>query len=225
MKYLQGHKFSKTVLLFFLFFISYRANAQLSLGGGLNSVVAFGIKKPYLGIHLFGEYREDEQSYYAKLSSTLSQTELSGTLDLQSNIPNDTSSFAAVVDASQTFKYTNIEVGKRYYFGRDLDFGLSGYGGSHFNLAINSVNLKTGSFDNTHYSLPSDTPYTGHILGVGVGLNGGVQYGFYFGHLYFDAGFNYLLTAMPSNALASSSTSIKQVVFVFNLGFKRTLIW
>jgi hypothetical protein len=218
---------SKLFKIFFIIFVSsysFHSFSQLAIGGGFNSVVAFGVKKPYPGLHLFGEMREDDQSYYVKISSTLKQASLQGTIDLEPII--DTLELGSTI-ADLTFKYTNIEVGKRYYFGQDIDYGFSAFGGSHVSMIFNKASISPRDFNKSLYQTPVSE--SGSILGLAVGLNGGVQQAYYFGTIYLDAGLNYLITAIPSNQLASDCIStyglVKSVSFTFNIGYKRSIIW
>jgi hypothetical protein len=224
MKNISLSKLFKIFVFIFLSSYSFQSFAQLAIGGGLNSVVAFGVKKPYAGMHLFGEMREDDQSYYVKLSSTLKQASLQGTIDLT---PIDETLEMGSTNADLTFKYTNVEVGKRYYFGQDIDYGFSAFGGSHVSLIFNKASIRPGDYDESLYQKPASE--TGNVLSLAVGLNGGVQQAYYFGTLYFDAGLNYLITAIPSNQLASDCIStyglVKSVSFTFNIGYKRSIVW
>lgn len=207
------------VLAFFL--TTNYSHSQLYLGGGANSVLAFGIKSPYTGLHLFGEYLDVDQSYYGKFSSTLYKSESDVLISLTPLDPN------ALELGSTTgkikFNYSNFEFGKRRYFGDDLEFGLSGFGGTHANVGINQLRLQADSYDTQTYTLGSLDNTKGSILSLAFGLNGGIQNAFYFGTFYVDAGLNYVLTALPSNDFAASTTSFKSLFFVFNVGFKKRI--
>jgi hypothetical protein len=223
MRNISLSKLFKIFIIIFVSSYSFHSFSQLAIGGGLNSVVAFGVKKPYAGMHLFGEMREDDQSYYVKLSSTLKQVILQDTIDLT---PIDETLSMGSTNIDLTFKYTNIEVGKRYYFGQDIDFGFSAFGGSHVSLIFNKASIRPGNYDESLYQEPVSE--TGNVLSLAVGLNGGVQQAYYFGTLYFDAGLNYLITAIPSNQLASDCISngiVRSVSFTFNIGYKRSIVW
>ena len=224
MRNISLSKLFKIFVIIFLSSYSFHSFSQLAIGGGLNSVVAFGVKKPYPGLHLFGEMREDDQSYYVKISSTLKQASLQGNLALEP-ILAETDTASTSVDLM--FKYTNIEVGKRYYFGQDIDYGFSAFGGSHVSMIFNKASIRPGNYDKSMYQTPISE--SGSILGLAVGLNGGVQQAYYFGTIYFDAGLNYLITAIPSNQLASDCIStyglVKSVSFTFNIGYKRSIVW
>lgn len=192
------------------------------VGGGINSIVAFGVKKPYIGLQVLVEKREEDQSLYGKISSTLPQKEADLLITLD---PVDVTKSPLDVSTHLTYNYTNLEFGKRYYYSDDIDFGYSFFGGSHIALTFNQLKLVTASYDRSQYIFPSAQPTRGSIFALAVGLNGGFQKGFYFGTIYADAGLNYYLRAIPSNDLASYTTSFKSLNFVFNVGFKRTILY
>ena len=87
------------ILCLFLMYVSV-LKAQVSLGGGLNSVAAIGIKNPYLGMNLLGEYRQDDLSYFVKYFTSLPQT------DSQVLIPMD--ELYNVLDSDES-------ISKKYY--------------------------------------------------------------------------------------------------------------
>jgi hypothetical protein len=213
---------TKKNLLFFVFFYSFALNAQVTIGGGLNSVAAFGIKNPYLGLNFQGEYREDDLAYFAKFYTTLPQNDAKFQISMDPINSNDSLSLS--LPATLKYRYNVLELGKRYYWGKDLDFGPSAYGSSHFLLMMNSAKLSDDiTFDKSRYQYPSGYVNKGKVFAVGIGLNAGVQYAFYYGTYFADLGFNYIFTALPNNEVASLVTTFKQVFFVFNIGFKKTI--
>ena len=214
------NQFFAVVLVIILPSLFSSLNAQLMIGGGVNSIVAFGVKKPYFGLQIQVEKRDEDQSFYGKISSTLSQKEDDMLITLD---PIDETKSQLDVPTHIMYNYTNLEFGKRYYYGDDIDFGYSLFGGSHITLTFNQLRLVTSSYDKNQYIFPSAQATRGSIFGLAAGLNGGIQKGYYFGTIYVDAGLNYYLRAIPSNDLASYTSSFKSVNFVFNVGFKRTL--
>ncbi len=204
------------LIIFFVTLLTSSSWAQLTLGGGLHSAAAFG-DQVYPGIHLLGEYFQDnESSMYAKVGFTLSRnmSEVEFTLE-----PFD---YGVDYKTGVTFNYTTIELGKRAYFSKDPEYGLALFGGSNMTLSFNRISL--GDYDKSLYVTPN--PSSGSIMGFSLGLNGGLQNMFYFGTIYFDAGLSYNLMAFPSNAMSSRFMELgayRQLYFVFNFGFKRNL--
>ena len=206
------------LIVFFITLLTSSSWAQLTLGGGLHSAAAFG-DQVYPGIHLLGEYFQDnESSMYAKVGFTLSRNladiQYTNLTPIDLNQPSGSTGV--------TFNYTTIELGKRAYFSKDPEYGLALFGGSNMTLSFNRISL--GDYDKSLYISPN--PSSGSIMGFSLGLNGGLQNMFYFGTIYFDAGLNYNLMAFPSNAMSSRFMELgayRQLYFVFNFGFKRNL--
>jgi hypothetical protein len=212
---------SRIIITILVLLSVFKLNAQISLGGGLNSVAAFGIKNPYLGLNILGEYRQDDLGYSARFYTTLPQNDAAIFVTMDPINQND--SLTLDLGGNLTYNYNVLEVGKRYYFGRDLDFGPALYLNSHFAFMLNSVKVKTDSFDETRYKFPSGYVDKGRIFAVAVGANVGAQYAFYYGTYFLDFGFNYILTGMANNEVASYASTPKQLFFTFNLGFKKTI--
>jgi hypothetical protein len=68
------------------------------------------------------------------------------------------------------------------------------------------------------------------IYSLAAGINLGAQYAFFHGTYYLDFGLNYTLIANSSNSFNqmqqfSSFNSYRQLFFVFNLGFKKTIFY
>jgi hypothetical protein len=204
------------LIIFFVTLLTSNSWAQLTLGGGLHSAAAFG-DQVYPGMHLLGEYFQDnESSMYAKVGLTFSRnmSEL--------EFPLEPFDYGVDYNTGVTFNYTTIELGKRAYFSKDPEYGLALFGGSNMTLSFNRISL--GDYDKSLYITPN--PSSGSIMGFSLGLNGGLQNMFYFGTIYFDAGLNYNLMAFPSNAMSSRFMELgayRQLYFVFNFGFKRNL--
>ena len=205
------------LIIFFVTLLTSSSWAQLTLGGGLHSAAAFG-DQVYPGMHLLGEYFQDnESSMYAKVGLTFSRNLADIQYKLSPIDPNQPSGIGGV-----KFNYTTIELGKRAYFSKDPEFGLALFGGSNMTLSFNQIAL--GDYDKTRYT--AGNSISGTVMGFALGLNGGIQNSFYFGTIYFDTGLSYILMALPSNAVAGEilqSGAYKQLYFVFNVGFKRNL--
>ena len=206
------------LIVFFITLLTSSSWAQLTLGGGLHSAAAFG-DQVYPGIHLLGEYFQDnESSMYAKVGLTFSKS-LSFFDGFKNLTPIDLSEDGS---ADVIYNYTTIEFGKRAYFSKDPEFGLALFGGTNMTLSFNKISL--GDYDKSRYT--PKFSMDGSVMGFSLGLNGGIQNSFYFGTIYFDTGLSYVLMALPSNTFAGEFLQIgayKQLYFVFNVGFKRNL--
>ena len=218
--------FNRYLFLVFLIINVFDLKSQLSLGGGVNSIAVIDIKNPYLGFNLLGEYREDDLGYFAKFYSTLPQNDSQSILFLDPIDPNEP--FSYDLNITTNYRYNVLEFGKKYFFGKDLDFGFGGYLSSHFALIMNIVNAKTDKFDETRYKLPFGYSEKGKIYGIAGGVNAGAQYAFYYGTYFMDFGLNYIITAIPSKDLAQQQymqnfSSYRQLFFVFNFGIKKTI--
>jgi hypothetical protein len=206
------------LIVFFVTLLTSSSWAQLTLGGGLHSAAAFG-DQVYPGMHLLGEYFQDnESSMYAKVGLTFSKS-LSFFDGFKNLTPIDLSEDGS---ADVIYNYTTIEFGKRAYFSKDPEFGLALFGGTNMTLSFNKISL--GDYDKSRYT--PKFSMDGSVMGFSLGLNGGIQNSFYFGTIYFDTGLSYVLMALPSNTFAGEFLQIgayKQLYFVFNVGFKRNL--
>lgn len=212
---------SRLLILCLLIFSSFGLYAQISIGGGFNSVAAIGIKNPYLGLNFSGEYRNDDMSYFAKFYTTLPQNDAAVYVTMTPI--NSTDSFNYDLPGFLTYRYNVLEFGKRFYYAKDLEFGPAAYLSSHFAIMMNTVGVKTDAYDKSRYTYPTGYVDKGKIYAAAVGLNVGGQYSFYYGSYFLDFGLNYLLTGLPNNDLASSSTAVRQLFFAFNFGFKKTI--
>ena len=214
-----------TIICLFLLNL-FSLNSQVSLGGGFNSIGVIDVKKPYLGLNLLGEYREDDMAYFIKFYSTLAQDDSQSLISLEPNDPNEPYNFN--VNVLTKYKYNVLEFGKKYYYGKDLDFGPSGYLSSHFALIMNTVNAKVDNFDQNRFKLPIGYSDKGKIYAIAAGLNAGAQYAYFYGTYYIDFGLNYIISAFPSTSLSQQEymqnfSSYRQLFFVFNIGIKKTI--
>ena len=203
----------------------FSLNSQVIIGGGFNSIGVLDIKKPYLGLNLLGEYREDEMSYFIKFYSTLPQYDSQSLISLEPNNPNEINSLD--VNVLRNYKYNVVEFGKKYYYGKDLDFGPAGYLSSHFALIMNTVKAKVDDFDQNRYKLPYGYTDKGKIYAVSAGLNAGVQYAYFYGTYFIDFGLNYIISYFPSTSFSQQHmqnlSSFRQLFFVCNIGIKKTI--
>ncbi len=198
----------------------FKMNSQVSIGGGINTVAAFGVKNPYVGFNLLGEYREDDLSYFVKYYNTFKQNHTAVAISMISLDQND--SISLNLNGNLTYGYSVFEFGKRQYFAKDFDFGPAVFYSSHFALMMNPVGVITDKFDEKRYKFPDDYTNKGKLFALAIGLNAGTQYSFYYGTYYLDIGFNYILNTLPNNYLASNINP-NQLFFAFNLGFKKNI--
>ena len=212
----------KQLLILPLFILAFSniVHGQFYVGGGVNLIKGFTVKKPYLGINLFAEKIEEDQSLYANLSASLKQNEMDEYFPINSSL-----GFAdSVVIGNLSYRYNTLELGKRnYYYSNDLDFGLAVYLAEHITVSYNTVAVNLSSYNTANYHFPSTIPTKGNILCFALGANAGLQYAFVRGIVFGDLGFNYNLIAMPNNLTSQNSNSYSAVNFTFQLGVKKIL--
>lgn len=202
-------------------------SAQVGLSGGLNMLKAFGVPKPYAGMHLGVEIpRDDQVSFYGRISTYLPNEEQADGTNYIYVTARDFSiiPYQQQVYYKSTMNYTSLEGGSRYYIGDGYDSGFGAYGGSNFSIIFNSVKRKYDEYDEVKYELPANEIPKGAIFNVGVGLTGGVKHTFAgVGTIYFDVNFSYMLLSQPSNTTAQMTNSYSPLIFNFGLGFRKEL--
>lgn len=208
------------------------AGAQFGVSGGVSMLKAFGTPKPYVGMHVGVEVpRDDQISFYGRASFYLKQMQ---PLDPPSNqVAVQAYSLTnpiqyQYINFDQSFNYTVLEGGNRYYIGEGYDSGFGAYGGGNVSIIFNSVKRKYdwGNVSEADYKLQSTEIAKGSVFNLGFGLEGGAKYTFAgIGTLYLDAGFAYLVMAYPSNNTASSGLSGmgSPLLFTFNFGFRKDI--
>lgn len=204
--------------------LSFLSNAQFGLTGGVSVLKAFGTPKPYIGFHFGGEVPRDDQvsifgriSFYAKQKETIPQQTFVQAID-QSTTP-----YSMTVNYVNSMNYTIIEGGNRYYIGNGYDSGFGAYGGGSLLMIFNTVKRKYDDYDQSKYVLydPQEMP-KGSIINLGFGLGGGIKHTLAgVGTLYLDANFSYLIYSRASNTTAASVSNFSQILFAFNLGFRK----
>ena len=205
---------SKTyiILTLCLLFNSFHSmHSQIYVGLGLDAIKGFTVKNPYAGMSLLIEKQDDEHSIYARFCSTLSKAEK------QEYLIDDT------ITGNLTYRYNTLEIGRRNYYGNDLEYGIGFYTAEHVTISYNRVGI---NFLNapSNYALPSTIPASGNILSFAIGANAGMQYAFVRGILFTEIGFNYSLTGgMPNNITAQNSSSYSGITFTANFGIKKMI--
>lgn len=200
--------------------------AQTGVSGGLTMIKGFGVPRAYPGMHIGIEIpRDDEVSYYGRITATLANTADEKGITNAEARDLMTSPQVMEVEYAVKMNYLNLEGGTRYYLGNGYDYGWSAYGGSLFQLSINTVKADYGDFDESKYELQDGLTEKGRILTFNLGLNAGVKNHFSFGMLYFDVTMGYTLFVIPSNQIASQGGSqlYSPLNFGFNLGFRKDL--
>lgn len=204
-------------------------SAQVGISAGGSLLKGFGQPKPWGGFHIGVELpRDDQISIYGRISHHFKQTSEDTVLIPLYAYDVTTEPYIKNIGGVSTFNYTIIEGGTRYYLGNGYDFGWAAYGGTNFMLAFNTVKMEFEEYDEALYELPEDYGRKGSIVSLGVGLSAGVKYSIAgVGTPYFDMGLSYLILALPSNDLASQEGGayFSQLLFNFNIGFRKDLLW
>lgn len=215
----------KLIAIFGLIFLGNVASAQVGLSGGINMLKGFGTPKPYVGMHLGVEIpRDDANSIYGRVSFYGKQREEFKSSTYVTAINPSTNPYTLTVGYQSSMNYTILEGGNRYYIGDGYDSGFGGYGGGTVMIVFNSVKRNYDDFDQTLYTLPSTELSKGSIFNLGFGLNGGLKYTFAgIGSIYGDASFGYMILGQASNGTASSTTLYSNLIFTFNIGFRKEL--
>ncbi len=214
------------VLLFVMIF-TVSANAQISFNAGATMIKGFRAgTDPNFGFHLGMEFpRDDFSSFYVRYTLGLKQYANDSVTNIQLDPINDPFLPYASTTAIPSMNYHIIEGGNRYYIGDGFDFGWGGYGGSSFLIMINQVKAKYGSFDESKYKIADFSRMEGTILSLGAGLNGGVKYTDpRIGSFYFDVGLSYMFFAQSNHPNVYGGL-YSSLIFSFNLGYRKDLIW
>ena len=164
-------------------------------------------------------------AYFARFYSTLPQFD-SDTSVQMFNINKD-ENLNFFLNGTTNYNYNVLEVGKRNFYGKDLEFGFAGYMSSHFSLIMNTLSFKNEAFDQSRYKFPDGYVDKAKIYALAGGINLGAQYALFYGTYFLDFGLNYVLMARPSQSLSQDQfqkfNSYRQFFFVANFGFKKTI--
>jgi hypothetical protein len=209
---LRGNIYVVLTFCSFLFLTVFQSvHSQIYAGIGLDAIKGFTVANPYAGMSLLREKQDDEHSIYARYCSTLSKNEKEEYLIVDTIIGN------------LTYRYNTLEIGRRNYYGNDLEYGLGFFTAEHVTVSYNRVGINLLNAP-SNYSLPSSIPASGNILSFAIGANAGIQYAFVRGIIYSEIGFNYSLTGgMPNNVTAQSTSSYSGITFTANVGFKKMI--
>jgi hypothetical protein len=201
--------YGRIVLFAFMFIVNF-GYSQFNLGTGIHAVKGFNEKSPFVGLAVFGEKMDDMRSIYGQFSMTLNN--------------NVEDFYAGPYLGNFTYRYNSLELGRRNYFGEDLEFGLGYYLAENVTVSYNTVGIELK--DTTLNVLPSEIPRKGNVLAVYVGGSIGLQYAFVRGTFFLDAGFNYAIFGNANNTTSAQYISnglFSPICINLNFGFKKTL--
>ena len=214
----------KSIIVAILSLISGLSLAQFGAAGGISVLKAFGMPKPYVGIHLGGEIpRDDQVSLYGRISMYGKQEDPIISFTNVNAIDPLTFPSSKNISYQNAMNYTIIEGGTSYYIGDGYDSGFGAYGGGNVSAVFNTIkrSYDYGDVDQSKYQLSITEVAKGSIFNIGFGLGGGVKNTFAgIGTLYFDAGFSYLILSIPSSNNISTNM-YSPLLFTFNFGFRK----
>ena len=219
-------KMMKFILLLFIF-LSWSSFAQYGISAGLNTLKGFGVDKTFVGFNLGVELPRDYEtslylkaSFYAKGKSIPSS---GSAVNLEPLDPNNFNlGFVDVIE--NTYNYTTIEGGVRYYLFDGYDNGFALYGGSNVMGIINRGKRRFSDYDETQYRLPLNEKDNGTILALALGFSGGAKYTVpAVGTFFMEASGDYIVIPMASNeAMQQISQSFySPLLFAFTIGFRK----
>lgn len=223
----------KNLLAIFAIMFSLMGYSQISVMGGMNMLKTFSPERPYGGFHLGLEIpRDDAISIYGRYTHNFSQsgvnviTPQDYAIYIEPRDPNSTN-YGQYIGATPKMNYHIIEGGTRYYLGNGFDYGFAAYGGSNIMVIFNKVKLDYDPYDEVNFQISDDYTYysEGSIFSLGFGLGGGLKYTMApYGTFYFDMNVNYLILGQPSDARVYGGMW-RQLLFAFNLGYRKDFMW
>ena len=222
----------KNIFLLSLTFLFLQSvNAQVSLSAGTGLLRGFQSEKTFFGIHGGFELpRNNDVTIYGRIGQYFAQNEDNPSTAVVTGNDFDVIPYQLQVNYFSSFNYTTLEGGTRYYLGNDYDNGFSGYGGSNFLLAFNSVKRDyektdiTGEYEWENNYNTSGGEEDGRIISFALGVQGGVKYtipGTV--TVYFDISAQYNIAGVPNNATAQETNLYSPLFFIFNVGFRKDL--
>jgi hypothetical protein len=222
----------KNIFLLSLTFLFLQSvNAQVSLSAGTGLLRGFQSEKTFFGIHGGFELpRNNDVTIYGRIGQYFAQNEDNPSTAVVTGNDFNVIPYQLQVNYFSSFNYTTLEGGTRYYLGNDYDNGFSGYGGSNFLLAFNSVKRDYEKTDISGvyeweglYSTGNDEE-DGRIISFALGLQGGVKYTIPgTGTVYFDITAQYAIAGVGNNETANNTQLYSPLYFMFNVGFRKDL--
>jgi len=231
----------KNSIVAIVLFISTGVGAQVSVTGGVSSLIAFGNPNPYAGIHFGLEIpRDDAVSFYGKFTHHFSQSKRSPYLGFAiANNPTNPVN-PQLFDYNVKMNYNILEGGTRYYLGNGFDYGFGAYGGTSMKLIFNSVSpdyelndTSAVELNSEDYTVGQGYDFKGSIFSVGAGLSGGVKYSFArYGTFYLDMNIDYMIFSQTSNDLTlyevypqTGDRQWSPLIFSISLGYRKDILW
>jgi hypothetical protein len=222
----------KNIFLLSLTFLFLQTlNAQVSLSAGTGFLRGFQSEKTFFGVHGGFELpRNNDVTIYGRIGQYFAQNEDNSSTTVVTGNDLTTIPYQLQVNYFSSFNYTTLEGGTRYYIGNDYDNGFSGYGGSNFLLAFNSIKRDyektdiTGVYEWENNYNTSDGEEDGRIISFALGVQGGVKYTIPgTGTVYFDISAQYNIAGVPNNVTAQNTNLYSPLFFIFNIGFRKDL--
>lgn len=221
----------KGLLLFITFLLGVFASGQISISAGGSMLKGFSPDSPYGGFHFGLEFpRDDAISIYGRFTHHFKQNASDSLPSIvyakDAFSPNPTTFPSAItVNALPSMNYNIIEGGTRYYLGNGFDYGWAGYGGSMVMLIFNKVKAEYTPFDEALYEVDDSYRPEGSIFSLGFGLGGGVKYSTAIsGTFYFDLSLAYMIFAQGSTNNVYGEL-YNPLLFNFNLGYRKDILW
>lgn len=221
----------KVILAILLIIIGFGANGQYSIGGGASTLFQFGNKKPFVGLNFIVEVpRNNEVTFYGRVNYLFKQnaTQSVGTMDAFAIDPA-TTPYTQSLDYrfNESLNYFMIDGGTRYYLLNGFDEGFALYGGTNIAVIINTIKYgyETSEYDETKYQIYDKDLFIyrdkGTVLNLAVGFTGGLKYTIPArGTFFFDFNPSMILFGLPSKE-GLQSELYKNVVFNFNIGYRK----
>lgn len=222
----------KNLILAIVLLVSTGVGAQVSVMGGVSSLIAFGNSTPYAGVHIGLEIpRDDAVSFYGKFTHHFNQSKRSPYLAYAPAIDPTNPVFFQQFGYDVKMNYNMLEGGTRYYLGNGFDYGFAAYGGTGVKLIFNSVKPEYDDYNSEEYRVDPAFDFKGSIFSIGAGLGGGVKYSFArLGTFYFDVNIDYMIFSQQSNDFIYSEVyqgnrQWSPLIFGFSLGYRKDILW
>lgn len=218
----------KLIVVGIFLFLGLPVFSQVGLGFGPSYFIPFGGGKNFTGVHFNVEIPiDDESSYYGRLAvyakrlgDSRSDQYFADAID-----PSTTFPYTISIESANQLRFTNLHLGRRFYFLESYDYGFGLYGSTELMASIANSKVNLSDYDESKYRLVNVFEEKGSFFGVAFGFNGGAKYSFPFGTAYFDLGFNYLIFGDVTNTQAQNTFTEmgSNLLFSFNLGFRKDL--
>lgn len=214
--------YMKKAIVILVLILTGSVSAQVSILGGGSMLVGFGSGRPWGGLHLGVEIpKSDAVSFYARYTYHFRNTERDSSL-YGIEVTDPEFGYVSVIDTKGVTKmdYHILEGGTRYYIGNGFDYGWGAYGGASVMIMFNSVRVGFGD-----PQFKDNKSRNGTVFSVGAGVGGGIKYSMArFGTIYLDASVVYKILNQASQQYVSGEL-FSNLIFNFNLGIRKDIIW